>query len=213
MAAIYRKALQVFTYLGPRSKNLKSENGALGLLEEITTLFEPHFVEIARTLPGSAITNPKLAPLMNSEGSTKLDSDHPHWVDLLRIIYSGWTHRLWMVQENILCPNTHMLRGCRLLSWISAGSIPVLFSIDLLPESLLLKLWPLVGLRMDPTSINGAITRLWRFRMDSNRPGLSNLTAQSPTLALTLFLFLDFQCKDRRDRVYAVLGSLRTPKS
>jgi hypothetical protein len=206
MASVYRDASRVITYLGPQSRNVEREQGALELLERITVLFRPHFIEIARTIPNLAITNPRLAPLVINKGDTRLDLDNPYWIDLLHIVYSGWTHRLWMVQENILCQNTLMLRGQCLLNWISVGSIPVLFSINLLPKNLLGAVWPSLGLNIDSDSMNHAITHPWRLRMDNDHDGLKTLTANSLTLGYNIFLFSTFQCKDPRDRVYAMLG-------
>lgn len=207
MAAIYRNASQVFTYLGPPSEDLECENGALRLLEDITTHFKPYFVDIARTMPKKAVENPKLSPLRIWEGdSTILEAYEPYWIHLLRIIYSGWTRRLWMIQENILCPKTHMLRGCRLLEWISVGSIPVLFYMDLLPGEFLLKLWSSVGLEIDPFQTNSALRGLWRNHINRNNADLDNPGVNMESLCYNIISFSQFRCKDPRDRVYAVLG-------
>jgi hypothetical protein len=206
MASIYRKASRVITYLGPQSENIERENGALELLKRITKRFESEFIEIASTVPNMAVINPRLAPLMISRDSEKLVLDSLYWIDLLRIIYSGWAHRLWMVQENILCLDTVMLRGRRLLNWISVGSIPVLFLANLLPRGIRNELWPSLGLEINPESIDNAIIHPWRLRMENIHGGRGTFLRTKPDLAFNISAFVEFGCKDPRDRVYAILG-------
>jgi hypothetical protein len=190
---------------------VEKENGALELLDRITSLFESKFIEIARTLPHRAVTNPRLAPLVIHRSSESLDLDNPYWIDLLRIVYSGWTYRLWMVQENILCHDTVMLRGRRLLNWISVGSIPVLFHVELLPGKFRDELLPSLGLKIDEElyrEINMAMTHVWTLRLIGNsRSEYTPFSIQSwPTLDFNIFLFSGFECKDPRGRLYAILG-------
>ncbi|PMD31075.1 HET-domain-containing protein [Hyaloscypha variabilis F] len=211
MASIYRHASRVITYLGPQSENVERENGALELLDRIASLFESEFIEIARTFPNMAVTNPRLAPLIIRRGSKSLDLDNPHWIDLLRIVYSGWTHRLWMVQENILCHNTVMLRGRRLLHWISVASIPALFSMEMLPRKELRndRLRSFVRKSVEELNqIDAAIAYTWalRQRRDSHNEYTPFIIQRKPVLDFNIFLFSCFECKDPRDRVYAILG-------
>jgi heterokaryon incompatibility protein (HET) len=204
MADVYRNALQVITYLGPQFHRLEDENGALGLISQIYEHVQPYLLEMARTIPSLARTNSKLVPLLNHLQG--IDQNNPHWTNLLRIVYSGWTNRIWMVQENVLCPNTVMLRGTRVLDWISVATIPVLFSMNVFEPAFLEKQWPILGFKFHPDPINDAVKNPWRWRLETAYTGRGTLYKGKLNLASHLVGFGSLGCQDPRDRVYAVLG-------
>jgi hypothetical protein len=147
MAKIYRHASQTITYLGPRFDEMKDENGALNLLTQIYEHSKPYIVDLARTYPSLASTNPSLLPL--GQLMENIETESPDWTNLLRITYSGWIHRLWMIQENVLCSNTVMLRGSRILDWNSIATIPILFAMNILHPAFLEKLWHTTNCRLN----------------------------------------------------------------
>jgi Heterokaryon incompatibility protein (HET) len=147
------QSLAGITYLGPQSDNLESKDCALRFLDRIMKHFAPGVIEIAITIPKLARTNPKLVPLAIDPGNIDVDLDDPRWTHLLGIVYSDWTHYLWIVQENILCHQTNMLRGHRILNWISVASIPIYFQMNMLPIAFLEKLWPSLDLNFHPTPL------------------------------------------------------------
>lgn len=111
MADVFRNASRVITYLGPHAEDMKQERGAFELLAGVTKYFQPAVKEIEDALPDTpdAQITPTLIPLLKLPQS--INSDNAYWTHLLRMVYSGWTHRVWMVQENVLCPTICMLRG------------------------------------------------------------------------------------------------------
>jgi len=204
MANIYRNASQTITYLGPQFSDMEGENGALDLLSQIYGHTKPFILDIAQTYPSLASTNPSLLPLV--ELMEQFEAESPHWTNLLRIVYSGWIHRLWMIQENLLCPNTVMLRGRRVLDWVSVATIPILFAMNLLHPAFLEKKWRSIGWEFNPSDINYCTVPRWKWRLEIEFTGRGSLWKGKFVLGSFLTVFQQLSCHDPRDRVFAMLG-------
>jgi hypothetical protein len=109
-----------------------------------------------------------------------------------------------VVQENTLCLKIVMLRGTRELDWISVASIVLLFHLNLLPKRILDNEWVALGLNGSPEDAANNMLLTWRKRWVYVYDPSSN--AQLDTLATNLYFFDLLDCKDPRDRLYALLG-------
>jgi hypothetical protein len=201
MRYIYRNASQVITYLGPHSTNMREESRAFDLLNRIDAHFRPNYVywRTAKDMHGYSF-DPSSLPIHRP--SEEFTDAHPAWPALLRIVLSGWLRRLWMQQENVLCSRTIMLRGKLKLDWMSVASIPILFSLELLPGPVLQRESTVSG--TDPYTIVNSMHTSWEARWHHVYGDGGDF--QFRNLARNLHFSENLECKIPRDRIFAVLG-------
>jgi hypothetical protein len=204
MGNIYRNAERAITYLGPHARDIDLENRALDLLDRIFRHFEPNYQYLGS--PSDLYNFPPhaLAEFPVSEMPHDISEEDAAWPVLINIVYSAWLRRLWMVQENILCPKTIMLRGTLELEWISVASIVVLFHVNLLPTRILKNEWTRLGLNGSYRSAGINMLLTWGKRWAHVYKQNSNV--QLDTLSTNLDYYQQLDCQDPRDRVYALLG-------
>jgi Heterokaryon incompatibility protein (HET) len=204
MDVIYKSASRVIVYLGPHAPDLSQEHGALDILERLHAHFEP----IYKYLGGPDTINRLIGfqnALLVNKYPDDIPLDDPNWLALLRIVYSAWMRRMWMVQEAILCPNTVMLRGSRILDWFSVASIPILFHLGLIPPAIRNRNWQLLNFRSGPITVYESMVLTWRSRLfyvvdDKNGP----LPLMNVSENMNFYAILG--CKDPRDRIFSLLG-------
>jgi hypothetical protein len=204
MGDIYRNAKQVITYLGPHASDINLENRALDLLHRISHHFKPNIPYFGSPTDLNNLDADELTELPVSEMPHDISDEDPAWPVLIDIVYSAWLRRLWMVQENILCPEAVMLRGTLELEWISVAYIVVLFHLNLLPTRILDKEWTRLGLKGSYRTAGMSMLLTWGQRWAHVHNQDNNVRLDTLSTNLNYFQLLD--CKDPRDRVYALLG-------
>ncbi|KAH6662497.1 heterokaryon incompatibility protein-domain-containing protein [Halenospora varia] len=204
MKDVYGNAFQVITYLGTHAKNMEEEAQALDLLLRIDTHFCPNYKYLDfKSMYEKYFYDLGKLPVQKPPDDTF--GNDPAWPALLRIVFGAWLGRLWMVQENILCPNTVMLRGHKQLEWLSIAAIPILFHLQLLPVELLDREVNNLGLRFSPLDNLSPLALTWDARhaqIHRNKARYENFRPLADNLAF--YDLLD--CENPRDRIFAVLG-------
>ncbi|EPE35624.1 hypothetical protein GLAREA_11324 [Glarea lozoyensis ATCC 20868] len=201
MGDIYENAQQVITYLGPHSSDLDLEFRALGLLDRLTRHFALNLPHIASAKGISrCLYDETLLPVREVPPDVS-DSD-VEWRALVRIIYGAWLRRLWMVQENFLCPRNIMLRGKIELDWTSVVSVVLLFELQVLPTKVVYDEWPFLRISRSTNDVLNQILPTWERRCAF----VDDRNIQLNSLVMNLHLCASLDCKDPRDKIYAVLG-------
>jgi hypothetical protein len=203
MCDIYRNAKRVITYLGPHSSDIELEYRALDLLGRLSHHFKPNYPYFGS---GTGIFDHAIdtSALPVREMPHDISEEDVAWPALIHIVYGSWLRRLWMVQENVLCPVTVMLRGTREFEWLSVASIVILFRLDLIPMQILIDEWTSLGLRGRNSSATKRMLGTWVRRWQYVYSQSSEFELASLLENLTSYSLLD--CKDPRDRIYALLG-------
>jgi hypothetical protein len=201
MGEIYKNALQVITYLGPESTEV-NEMPSLHFLRRLHHHFKPNYDTFSRHDNLWAIYLDKES-LPVGEFPEELAPFAPHFPTLIKVVFGAWIRRLWMLQENLLCSSTIMLRGRTAFSWFAVAAIPILFHLEILPLDILKKEWPKMGFKSDAASVAQAIVQMWgvRIALESGQPVFDSLS-----LTQNLMMFEDFECFLPRDRIYALLA-------
>ncbi|KAH8651911.1 heterokaryon incompatibility protein-domain-containing protein [Tricladium varicosporioides] len=203
MKDVYRNAFQVITYLGPHAQDMEGEAGALKLLSRIDTHFRPNYKYInSQSIEETYRYNLSELPVKDPPDNTF--GNDPSWPALLSIVFGAWLRRLWMVQENILCSNTTMLRGRQELDWFSVAAIPILFYLELLPREVLNLELKNLRLTYDPGADCGPLSLTWDARHSHIYE--KGESANFCSLAENLAFYDNLDCADPRDRIFAVLG-------
>jgi hypothetical protein len=211
MTRIYKLAAKVVVYLGPHDPDTESENGALNLLDQLHNHFKPNFEHLAtvEAIREAFYEKSKLPVQVYPEMTS---GEVLHWPALLRIVYSGWLQRLWMVQESMLCRDTIMLRGLRRIDWLAVASVPILFYLSLLDNEILDSVWASLNLAIPRYDVFSSMCLTWIVRLAHVAHSMKDNDCEDPqpvnflTLATNINFYRHLKCKDPRDRVYAILG-------
>lgn len=128
---------------------------------------------------------------------------------LAEVGYGEWRQRLWMVQKQLLNQNLVLLRGSRILSWDAVAAMNFLFYLKLIPRSYAFDFWekphgssavpPVVKWR-SPWDMTASVFSVWWPRYGAARG------AEPHTLLHNIFIYEHLECRDVRDRIYAVLA-------
>lgn len=205
MADIYRHASQVITYLGPHSQNMVEETEALDLLMRIDKRFRPIYSEIPPIIDEYNALNYSILKNVISKLSGGFNLESPYWSALLSIVCSGWIRRLWMVQENLLCPKAYMLRGTRRLDWLSVGFVLMFPTPEIYADSVQdIATGFIEDINLDVLWM--PIWEQWKSRLRYDTNGQRTLEPPSRNLLQDLFNFADLECRDTRDHIFALLG-------
>lgn len=215
MGQIYKNAARVITYLGPAiDGRLGLEERGVQLLQRLDKHFAPNYDNLATMGDlASAVDKRSLLPVKRlPDGIDELANEETwHWIASLCI--GEWATRLWIVQEQLLNEvEIVMLRGSRLLSWSAVTIMAALFSLGLLPKTSVYKYWhsaPLADSFFNPLSISGAVFSLWcvRRKMEASRHGKRRKSGTIPKCLLSNLGYYEvLQCRDPRDRIFALLA-------
>jgi hypothetical protein len=204
MGQIFRNAIRVITYLGP-SKNMEEDILGIRLLNRLHHHFANTLDMISQfhTLDRAFAQQHKFP---TKELPTDLRIDNWPW--LLEVAFGEWTQRLWMVQEQLLNPNTVMLRGQRLIPWTSITAIPELSILNLLiiPHRYRESFWQSTGSDSYEnwrTAVEAISTlRMYRRASFSN----SKWNPVGRPLLDNMLQFSNHKCRDSRDYVFALLS-------
>jgi hypothetical protein len=219
MSQIYTQARQVITYLGPigivneekRGMRLLNRIGSnmsdswqrmheAGSIERIRDWIHDDFLQLQQLPLDLNLTTEE----QYEENDIFRRYINQGWDWLIKVAYGEWTHRLWIVQEQVLNKEIIALRGHCLIDWDSIVTIPMLLAIGHLPQP-----YRDIGrrrlgehaLRFD--EVERTTYGIWwdrharlEYEADYSWPSLChNLQWYQPLL-----------CRDARDRVYAILA-------
>ncbi|PMD30290.1 HET-domain-containing protein [Hyaloscypha variabilis F] len=208
MGKIYENAKRVVTYLGP-VEDEEVEEERLELLKRLYNHFLPNLEILSQmwdlytayhnrsSLPVSKLPNDLAGDAISEE----------RWQSLVDLCFGEWATRLWIVQEQTLNTDTVMLHGSRLLSWETVAIISMLFYLDFIPRKHVDRFWR-KGRRPfeeNPWDISESIFAIWRtYRLKRKTPG--GVITSSRDILSNMFRFQNLQCRDHRDRIYALLA-------
>lgn len=211
MREIYKSAESVIFYAG-HSSNEQSELRGIELLRRLDQHFSPNYPGIYEsknlyTAYQRGSTFPVQAmPLDISQNMSEHTAEF-EW--LAEVGYGEWRQRLWMVQEQLLNKNLVLLRGTRVLSWDSLAAMSFLFFLKLLPRSYVFDFWekphgssavrPSAKWR-SPWDMASSVFSVWHPRYGAAQG------TEPRTLLQNIYNYEHLECRDVRDRIYAVLA-------
>lgn len=192
MGAIYSHADAVILYLGPAASH---DAEGIDLITTLYKHFEPDIQPIIDMNWWFAYR--RSAPLPVENLPDHVTMDHPGWPGLLDIAMGSWIERTWIVQENVLNPDTFILRGHRTISWESVATMLMLFVVELLPLSLLSR-----SRRKRNASLDCYIDSVCHsMEVRSKKSDATRLT-----LGENLQWYDALDCSDLRDHIYSILA-------
>ena len=213
MGDIYRHAERVITYLGPAAADEDEEKRGVELLNRLHAHFTPNydFIFRANGMSSAWFQYPNLPvvtlpeDLRDKANYNEANYAAFEWRWLLHVAYGEWTRRLWIVQEQCLNRDVVMLHGTTLLSWDAVATLPLLFSLELLPKPYanLYERRNLSGADLTLIEIDKSVYHIWHARK------LQRQTQKAKPvhdLLLNMDLHQSLQCWDLRDRIYALLA-------
>jgi hypothetical protein len=186
MSRIYRLASQVVTYLGPEEEH---DEYGFELMLSIHANFKPLWSEITQKYwTGHGDINEVRYHVKHLK--YKLPRNHLGWESLRKIMWGGWTRRLWMAPENMLNKNSCFLRGSVVLEWMGLAGLHVLPWFDLVePRSLL---------KFGTKKYSSLVRRMWEYQNRGSRVFMTLMGNIKDTA--------DAVCSDPRDKIYAILS-------
>jgi hypothetical protein len=192
MGTVYRKAAQVITYIGPETLN---DRKGISLIQTINNLWE----KIQHLHPDLDSTVVK--SIVERHLPEENDSS---WDGFGSIIFRAWSTRVWMIQENVVNENTIMVCGKIAFPLIIPPTELHDIFADHLPERLK---FALHNLRATADSGTLRILPLPSFgRLIFLRAWMKENRFSSMKLLDLLRIGCNFECRDPRDKVYALLG-------
>lgn len=220
MSQIYSQAQRVITYLGPEESPEQQQKG-IQLLERIyknisdstwNCIYETgSLLKCASGLLNGHI-GLKPIPLdicydMTTGTPIEKQLFELGWTWLVRVAYGEWTHRLWIVQEQILNQDVIILRGHQLMEWDAVARIPILFAMDYIPRVYLRTIQRITGAdQFARYSIEGGLYGMWwerRARFIMDRPYYGE------NLFINIHNYAGLLCGNPLDRVYAIMAISR----
>ncbi|VUC31702.1 unnamed protein product [Clonostachys rosea] len=186
MSTIYRRAIQVWIWLGP---GLEYTAEAIGLL------------------PLMAQTGEGSSPTEVPPGLPRLDS--PIWASILNIVSNSWFGRVWIVQESALAQDPRFLIGTHEID-------AELLNTVVTKSNYLAGLFFNASMRDEANSLLDiqramAIFGIRDLVQKSLSPESSYLDRPKAPRQLVWIIYqmtMNMQCFDPRDRVYGTLGLL-----
>ncbi|KAJ4297624.1 hypothetical protein N0V90_005517 [Kalmusia sp. IMI 367209] len=198
MGKIYSHAEKVITYMGPMRSEEEQEHGR-SLLERLKELFPSEhnafktlhssgsFLETDKILRRDTTLTHLPRDLEIQEEWTNQEELHNYinqgWRWLLEVGLGDWTQRLWIVQEQMLNTEGYFMQGI----------LPVRYLKRFADER-----------NLDISSPTSSLLHMWRTRLNA-RTGVGQ-SPSFPLLSTNLSLTYGLQCRDPRDRVYALLA-------
>lgn len=213
MGKIYQHAARVITYLGPAVEDDDEEKRGI----ELTGLLYRHFsmnydlIYEARSLRAAYRVKSDFPVVQLPEelqDAFRIDEKNyikQGWRWLLQVVYSEWSHRLWIVQEQLLNDEMAILHGHSLLPWDAIAVMVILFNLGLLParyEHLYWQQNPLPA-TLARENIGSSIYNLWSTRQSQRREEGARFGSK---LIDNMALHNARQCLDSRDRIFALLA-------
>lgn len=201
MGKVFQYATRVWTYLGPQGPR---DDEGFNLLARIYAHFEP----LRRTCLASLLLEKDI--LLNQDAKQMyrrmpmtsipsgllfeqdlFEDEHLDLFNQMDMIISGpWVERLWLLQENILNDSMTFLRGRRTLSWERMELVCQVAFIGLIP-------W------LDATQ---NILRLVGYRFAWRQQNRAAMEQRQFHLRNLLYGTVGLECRDSRDKLYAILG-------
>jgi hypothetical protein len=210
---IYRNAIRVITYIGPAAAPDIEERG-IRLVQQLYA----HFKSTCDLLLDwgdifNAWPRRKELPVLSLPDYLERDESPEivtFWKWLAELAFGEWTMRLWIVQEQLLNKEIIVLRGPRLLLWDAVVAMPILFCLNILPAKYREQYWN--DRSSKSISPHGAIAssvyQLWRCRRVQiiQHPESNQSYQPMETLLSNLCFYRGHECRDSRDRIYALLA-------
>lgn len=227
MNQIYSQSRRVITYLGPAGPEAGEKRG-IQLLKRIHgsvtegVLHQMHKAGSLKRIRDQVLDESiqfekfsldlegETGPSLKNENDVSKRYIEQGWEWLVRVAYSEWTRRLWIVQEQLLNKDVITLRGLRLISWDSIATIPILFAAGYLPRQ-----YRDVGRRslgenlLPSDTVEETLYGIWWDRQARLEHGTGYTWS---TLFHNLQWYQPLHCADARDRVYAILAISRDAK-
>lgn len=211
MGDIYKSAESVIFYAG-HSKDEELEERGIELLHRLDQHFSPSYQGIYQSnnlytsYQKASLLPVRAMPLDISENMSKYTAEF-EW--LAEVGYGEWRQRLWMVQEQLLNKNLVLLRGTRILSWDSVAVMSFLFYLKFIPRFFVFDFWekphgssavrPSTKWR-SPWDVASSVFSVWHPRYGAARGD------ESRTLLQNIYVYEHLECRDVRDRIYAILA-------
>jgi hypothetical protein len=217
MGQIFENADTVITYVGRAeaegAENEKEKRG-FDLLQRL----DAHFAANYEPLCGMADLREarkwkSQLPVLHlpediDERLKKTEKQGLQW--LVEVAFGKWTTRLWMVQEQLLNKELVMLRGRHLLPWEAVAAVPALFFLDLLPVGPVFSFWKQhrEGTTSGPWDSAHAVFWLWKMRKLRKTQKMQKIQKLHSTMTLlqNMACYDGLQCRDPRDRIFALLA-------
>jgi hypothetical protein len=214
MGQIYQNATRVISYAGSAVTSNETEKERVQLLERLVQHYQPT-CEVLFKMADLNRAFAKRAHLPVLELPEDIQDDERaerFWEWLAKLAFGEWTMRLWIVQEQLLNSEVVMLYGRQMLCWDSVAILPALFCLRILPEQYVSQFWmehrrhTLVA----PASIAESVFSLWLSQRAMQRTSSPQETRvlfrTTRTLLQNMERFEDLECRDPRDRIYALLA-------
>lgn len=211
MGEIYRSAESVIFYAG-RSRDEQSETRGIELLHRLDQHFRPNYPGIYESSNlYTAYQKASMLPVqaMPLDISQNISDHMSEFKWLAEVGYGEWRQRLWMVQEQLLNKNLVLLRGTRILSWDSLAVMSFLFFLKFIPRSYVFDFWekphgsPAVRPSLkwrSPWDMASSVFSVWHPRYGAAQGDAPR------TLLQNIYVYEHLECRDVRDRIYAVLA-------
>ena len=195
---VYTQASRVVTYIG---ENNASTDRALDLADQISEYIRRYKDDPDR---------PDMTAAIFEHGIDSLGfpaENDPIWEELRKVFRREWSSRNWIVQESLLNPNMTMYCGRRNIAWNKLPNIIHYAKEGLTPPMALMSEAEYGTLAKSNFSnistgqnTHANLAALNHIRRDIITKG------QEKTLLDLLEGCLRFDCKDKRDKVYSLLG-------
>lgn len=201
MDKVFQYATSVWTYLGPGEE---TDDRTFDLMVQIYDHFEPLMKTPEFALFSDRDQMFKPETIGKYSRMTTEDYTPNLWFpkdlfkgkisvlfnDLNRILSGDWTRRLWILQENVLNDDLTLLRGHRALNFEGVVTLCKLSWVGLIP---------LIDAYYRIVTISAS-----RYDRRWQQQSIRQLDRLSLSVLLRSTRFLD--CRDPRDKIYAILG-------
>jgi Heterokaryon incompatibility protein (HET) len=210
MGQIFENAERVITYVGRagvEEADEEKEKLGINLLQRLDGHFEPNYHLLSEMVDlREALKRKSQLSVLNLPADIKerLENNGEELQWLVELGFGKWTSRMWMVQEQFLNENVLMLRGSRTLSWDTVAIISVLFFLGLLPVTPVFAFWRKHREAASYGPWEAANWVFWLWKMRKMRK--TKNTFRKMTLLQNMMWCDRLECRDPRDRIFALLG-------
>ncbi len=196
MGLIYSRARRVLVWLG---EDVEDTRGAIGSIKQLDSYFKALYRKrrITNLLPAFGTWT---SVLSDAFPSSKVPTDFD-WGPVLHLLERPWFLRTWIIQEAVLGRRAMVISGTDAVDWKTFERV-----------------WQGIGLYQTSTAIipeynkkyniNEAIKTLTVAREERNAIFLKRWFSRKEFTKMMDLLneSLDFQCSDKRDKVFGLLG-------
>ena len=130
-----------------------------------------------------------------------LNTDDMSWKALVTLISREWSNRTWMIQENLVNPETFMVCGGEIFRFHIPSLVTLGATFATIPDH-----YRWVLLRNDIPENRAILHSHSTWELLYLRAWFTENACKSQALLDLLRASRSFSCRDARDRVYAVLG-------